>query len=168
MAGAVTIKRDVTQQLLKQLAALGSKRVLIGIPDTAADRKPEPGEKVTPSNALIGYVMETGSPAQNIPARPHLAPGVQAAEAQYVRMYQKGARAVLDGDAPNLDQVHEAVGLVASSSVKTFIDDGAGFAPLAPRTLAARRSRGRTGEKPLIDTGQYRRAITYVVRDRGQ
>jgi hypothetical protein len=38
---------------------------------------------------------------------------------------------------------------------------------LAERTLAARKARGRTGEKPLIDTGQLRNAVTFVVQARG-
>jgi hypothetical protein len=48
--------------------------------------------------------------------------------------------------------------------VRAFITAGQGFAPLAAATLAARRRKGRTGTKPLIDTGQLRRAITYVLR----
>lgn len=59
-----------------------------------------------------------------------------------------------------------------------------GFTPLADSTVEARARRGRKGAKaelarraagespgtelvkPLIDTGQYRRAITHVVRDK--
>ena len=58
-----------------------------------------------------------------------------------------------------------------------------GFTPLADSTVEARARRGVKGQsgacptrcwrvpgtdlvKPLIDTGQYRRAITHVVRDK--
>jgi hypothetical protein len=34
-------------------------------------------------------------------------------------------------------------------------------------TLERRRAKGRTGTKPLIDTGQLRNAITYVLRKKG-
>lgn len=33
-------------------------------------------------------------------------------------------------------------------------------------TDSNRLRRGRTGNKPLIDTGEYRRSITHVVRDK--
>jgi hypothetical protein len=67
------------------------------------------------------------------------------------------------------------------NAVRTKITDGP-FAPLADSTLRARARRGRKGAvaelksraqgnapnnanaKPLIDTGQLRKSITYVVR----
>lgn len=162
----VTIKRDITKQVLASLNALTRKQVLVGIPAENADREPEPGEKAEASNALIGWVMETGSPAQNIPARPHLVPGVESVEGEIGRRYGAGAKAVLDGKASSLDDTHTAVGLIAVAAVQKKIDDGP-FVPLAERTLKARLARGRTGEKPLIDTGQYRRAQNFVIREKG-
>lgn len=161
----VTIKRDITRQVLQSLNALTRKQVLVGIPDTSADRQFDPDEKEPASNALIGYVMETGSPAMNIPARPHLVPGVESAEGEISRRYGAGAKAMLDGKASSLDPTHTAVGLIAVAAVQKKIDNGP-FVPLADATLEARRARGRTGEKPLIDTGQYRRAQNFVIRDK--
>ena len=57
-----------------------------------------------------------------------------------------------------------AAGLIAQNSVRRTLTTAA-YRPLSERTLAERRARGRTGTKPLIDTGQYRNSITYVVRD---
>jgi len=162
----VTVKIDITRDVLKSLCNLTSDQVLVGIPAANAERDPEPGEKTPATNALIGYVMETGSPAQNIPARPFLVPGVKGIEEEIARRYAAGAKAVLDGKATSLDDTHNAVGLIAAASVQRKITDGP-FAPLAPRTLAARKARGRTGERPLVDTGQLRRSVSYVVRPKG-
>lgn len=163
----VTIKLDITKQVLKSLNSMTRKQVLVGIPDTTAERLPDPEDPQPASNALIGYVMETGSPAKNIPSRPHLVPGVESVEPEIARRYGAGAKAMLDGKADSLDATHTAVGLIAVAAVQRKIDSGP-FVPLADATLEARRARGRTGEKPLIDTGQYRRAQTFVIRDKGQ
>jgi hypothetical protein len=57
------------------------------------------------------------------------------------------------------------VGLIGTSAVQAKITDGA-FAPLAERNIKGRLRRGRTGTKPLIDTGAYRRSFTYTIQPR--
>jgi hypothetical protein len=57
--------------VIEAISQLSNKDVLVGIPDSAPERTDTP---IT--NAQIGYVMETGSPAHNVPARPFLVPGV--------------------------------------------------------------------------------------------
>lgn len=142
-------------------------QVLVGIPESSDERQPEPDDTDGLNNAEIGYLMENGSPAANIPARPHLIPGVASVDAQIAARYKAGAKAVLDGTQSDLTATHTAVGFVAENAVKRKITQGP-FTPLADSTLAERRRRGRTGEKPLIDTGQYRRAITHVIRPKGK
>ena len=108
--------------------------------------------------------MENGSPAANIPARPHLIPGVRDAQGQIADVLESGVRGVLAGRDTDTDRILHRVGLTAQAAVRRKIDEGP-FAPLSSVTLAKRRKRGRTGVKPLIDTAQYRNAINYVVRD---
>jgi hypothetical protein len=115
------------------------------------------------NNALLGYVHEYGSPAQNIPARPFLHPGINNARAGIERHMKKAAQLALLGKSDEVTGELEKVGLIAMVSVQRKINAGP-FEPLKPATLAARRRRGRTGTKPLIDTTQLERSITYVVR----
>ena len=152
-----------TAQFRKALELLLKREVLVGIPAANAARDPEPGETTAATNALIGYVMEYGSPAQNIPARPFLHPGVINARDGIELHMKKAGQLALRGKQDEIGQELEKVGLIAAASVQKKITDGP-FQPLKPATLAARRRRGRTGERPLIDTGQLRRAITYIVR----
>ena len=152
-----------TAQFRKALELLLKREVLVGIPAANAARDPEPGETTAATNALIGYVMEYGSPAQNIPARPFLHPGVANARAGIELHMKKAGQLALRGKADEIGQELEKVGLIAAASVQKKITEGP-FQPLKPDTLAARRRRGRTGERPLNDTGQLRRAVTYVVR----
>lgn len=164
---SVKVTKDNTKAFFKSLKALTDKQVLVGIPSNTAGRQPEPGEPADINNATIGYLMENGSPAANIPERPHLKEGVASVTDQIVARYKAGAKAVLDGRSGSLDPTHVAVGLIAQNAVRAKITTGP-FAPLAQSTLAKRRSRGRTGTKPLIDTGQYRAATTFVVRPKGK
>lgn len=158
----VKITKDGVPDLLKAIKALTSKEVLVGIPDTGAGRDDD-----AISNAEIGYLMETGSPAQNIPERPHLVPGVEDARDKIERRLKAGAQVALSGKVAEVDATLTAIGITAENAVKSKITAGP-FAPLSPKTIAKRKAKGRTGTKPLIDTGQYRRAITHVVRKKGE
>jgi phage gpG-like protein len=164
MAGAkLTVTIDRTGALRKALADLVRHRVLVGIPDTTAEREPDPEDPHPLSNAAIGYIHEFGAPEANIPARPFLRPGVQNAMPEIIKRYQAGAKALLDGRITDADQIHNTVGLIAQSAVKAKITDGP-FAALSDATLANRKAKGRTGTSPLIDTGQLRNAVTCVIR----
>lgn len=157
----VTVTRDMLDKIMASLAAMGGKRVLIGIP------APENGRNDGAiGNAALGYVHERGSGVRNIPARPFLVPGVQAAEPLTLKTLKVTAQQMLTGKSEAIDRGLNAAGLIAQSSVKRTLKAGEGFAPLAPATLAARRRKGFRGESPLIRTGQLLNSITYVVRER--
>ena len=154
------MKIDRLDEVLKSINGLVQKEVLVGVPDSTAGRKNE-GEPL--SNAEIGYIMENGSPANNIPARPHLVPGVQDARPKFEPQLQKGVEAALDGDLEKVDRSLNRAGLVAQNSVRAKINSN--IQPkLGDSTLAARRRRGVMRENTLVDTAQYRNSITYVVR----
>ncbi|MCY1326434.1 hypothetical protein D9M68_743710 [compost metagenome] len=174
------MKVDRLKQVLQSISGLVDKQVLVGIPDSTAGRKDD-GEPL--SNAEIGYIQETGSPANNLPARPFLVPGVAAAQSKTLPQLQKATEAALDGDIDGMQRRLSSAGLVAQSSVRKRINSGITPA-LSEATLRERARRGRNGAKeelarraagekpgielakPLIDTGQLRNAITYVIRKR--
>lgn len=159
----VKTRVDNAQAILDALKAIGKKEVLVGIPEEDSER-----EDVPFGNAGIGYVNEYGSPAKNIPPRPHLIPGVKSVEDQTLPELKKAAQSALEGNSAGAEQALNRAGTLAANGVKRYMTI-TGFTPLAEDTLYARKHRKvapRTGEKPLIDTGQYRRAITHVVRDK--
>ncbi|WP_186072124.1 hypothetical protein [Burkholderia gladioli] len=197
---AVKMTQDNLDAVLKSIAALVQQEVLVGVPDSTAGRKDE-GQPI--SNAEIGYIMETGSPANNVPARPHLVPGVEHALPAVTKQLERGVGAALDGKLEKVDQQLHAAGRLAVSSVRLTIRNNIP-PPLAPSTVANRfRQRTakdapkpaskRKAEKdyaalidagaqaagmslaeiqsaagiiPLINTGEYLKSITYVVRRR--
>lgn len=178
MKSGVTVRTDNTQAIFDALRAISKKDVLVGIPAEDSQR-----EDVPFGNAGIGYINEKGSPAQNIPARPHLQPGVKSVEDQTIPLLKAAAQAALDGNMSGADRALNQAGTVAANGVKRYMTI-TGFTPLAESTLEARAARGRKGAakelasraagnppdnanaRPLIDTGQYRRAITSVVRNK--
>ena len=156
MQSGMQMITDALPDLLRRLAAVAQRDVLVGVP---AGEARDDG----PSNAEIGYQNEFGSPANNIPARPHLLPGVAAVQDKAAAKLTQAANAAASGRVSDAERHLHAAGLLAQNSVRRTLTTTA-YRPLSERTLAERRARGRTGTKPLIDTGQYRRSITYVVR----
>lgn len=155
----VKITVDKMASIIKAINELGAKDVLIGVPESSTDRKS--GDPAT--NALIGYVQEFGSPANNIPARPFLIPGVQDIQKPAADRLKVAAQRALSGDLSQAEKQLHAAGLMGQNSARAKINSN--IQPkLSERTLAARRARGVTRENTLIDTGQLRNAITYVIR----
>ena len=162
----VTMTKDGMAAFERAVRDLVKNQVLVGIPAEDAARTPEPGEPSPIDNATIGYINEFGAPERNIPARPHLLPGIEKVQSAISNQLRKAGEAALSGADGGVDRGLNAAGLIAQNSVRATVTEG-GFTPLSERTLKARKARGRTGDKPLIDTGQYRRALTYVIRRKG-
>lgn len=167
MNSNVRVTVDNTADLERAIKALIKSEVLVGVPDENAMRDPEEGEPSPPSNAVIGYVQEFGDPAKNIPARPFLVPGVASKQDEYAKRFKKAAQDALNGNLDAVAKQMNAVGSAAAAAVQAKITDGP-FAPLSPVTLARRRTKGRTDEKPLMDTGQLNASVKYVIRERGK
>lgn len=163
----LTVKADKTKEVKAAIKHLVENEVLVGIPsDPKANiRKPDNGKQPKATNAEIGYRNENGDPEYNIPARPHLVPGVRDALPQTTEYLKQGAQLALSGKATAVDRALNAAGVAAVNSVRAKLTNGP-FAPLSQRTLEARLAKGRTGTSPLIDTTQYRTAQTYVIRKR--
>ncbi|SFN48494.1 hypothetical protein SAMN05216516_108131 [Izhakiella capsodis] len=178
MKSGVSIRVDRAKSVLDALKTIGNRDVLVGIPAETSARN-----DASIGNAAIGYINENGSPARNIPARPHLQPGVKSVQDKTLPMLKQAALLTLDKNMSGAERMLNQAGATAADGVKRFIT-ASDFVPLAESTLAARARRGGKGAlaelesraagnapdnsnaRPLIDTGQYRRAITYIVRDK--
>lgn len=160
----VVVEEDNTKKFIDALEALGKAEVLIGIPDTAANRSDG-----AISNAALGYIHEFGSPINNIPARPFLVPGVTNSRDQWLPRMEKAGQAAMNYDEGGMDIGLNQAGTIAVSAVKRTIQSKIP-PPLKPATIAARQrrtpSRTSVDTTPLIDTGQMINSITYVVRRR--
>lgn len=158
---AVLVTKDRVKKIVEATRRLTTTDVMVGIPSTATARSDGPL-----NNAEIGYIHEFGAPAANIPARPFLRPAVDSMRDRIAAYMRSGALAALNGDKGGVTYALTALGLTAQNVVRAKIQSGP-FVPLKPSTLAKRRAAGRTGTRPLIDTGQLRNSINYVLRRKG-
>lgn len=189
----VTVITDKVKEFKKAVESLAGDDVFIGVVSAKNLRKgADDDDDEFFGNAAIGYLNEFGSPAQNIPARPHLTPGVAMVRKQIAEELEAGAKAVFNGRPDAVKTSMARAGIIGVNSVRNYITAGTGFAPLSIVTLLLRKNRLETGRgiegagelgsivrgakakgppdvsgvrnKPLIDTGQYRNSITYVIR----
>jgi len=156
----VNITVDNLEQFGKAIELLKRKQVLAGVPEAKARRKGDPI-----NNATLAYIHDKGSPSQNIPARPFMEPGIHDVSVQIEQKLLSAGQSVLENDPVKAEQKLEAVGLIAQNGIRNKINSNIP-PPLKPATLAARRRRGRTGNRSLVDTAQMRNSITYIVKDK--
>lgn len=167
----------------KAVTKLTDKAVYIGVPaETANDGSPH-----AINNAELSYIHEYGAPARNIPARPHLVPGVERILPEAAKELEDAAKLALDGDAGAVDAAFERIGLAGQSSVRQMFADN-DWPALNEKTLnykpllkdqngkpmldkkgdkmrkPSRKEQGKIN--PLFVTGALQKSHTYVIRER--
>lgn len=184
MKASVSVKQISSNAaaIRKAVAALTDQDVYIGIP--ADKNAPRQGA----NNAELGYIHEFGAPAANIPARPHLIPGIGDVQPQAAELLETAGKKALKGDEAAVERALNKIGHLAANAVKArFVNNE--WPPLSdayldrqpllkdedgnaitdkkgrPQHGKSKREKGRVN--PLIDTGQLRKAYTYVIRKRG-
>lgn len=162
MTAKLTVSKDRLDEVLKSIHSLTDQEVVVGFPETTANNTTGPGGKREGdiNNPSLAYLHEFGSPANNIPARPFLVPGVATVRDQVAAVLVRGVKKALAGDKNACATALQQAGLVAQGAVQQKIVDGP-FVPNAPMTIALKGS-----SRPLIDTGAMRQAVSYVVRKR--
>lgn len=155
------IKTDRLKEVLESINGLVKKEVLVGIPDSRPEDTKKPITK-----AQIAYILDGGSPANNIPARPFLVPGVASVQGRISVQLGKAADAALGSDLAGAEKRMGGAGQIAVDAVKLRINSNIQPA-LSEATLEDRRRRGVTRENTLVDTGEMRDAVTYVIRKKG-
>lgn len=157
-SGAVVLKDDM-KKLDAAIKSLTNSEVLVGIPSTKNARDDD-----SPlGNAAIGYIQENGAPENNLPARPHLIPGIKNVADKISSIFFRAGQNALSGDTEAVLKGMNAAGLVGQLAVQKMLTDGL-EPPLAESTLARRAAQGFMGTKALIRKGLYLKAISYVVR----
>jgi signal recognition particle subunit SEC65 len=180
----VTITKDLTKDIRKSLENLARKTVCVGIPDSVE----HPDSKITNAQLLYIhtngvrdkemiremqhdlntmpyskahelYVHENGSPLWKSPPRPVLAPAIDANKEQIGELMKDTAVDALEGKdiSPALNQV----GMQGQNIARAwFTDPRNDWEENKQSTIKKKGS-----DRPLIDTGELRKAITYVIKD---
>ncbi len=178
LKNALQMTLDLLPDVKIRLSSLVDAEVLVGVPEDNTQRQDN-----GPTNSMLAYIHDNGSPIRNIPARPFMRPGIASAKSDVIRALKWGADEVLDGNENAGRLALHKAGLIAQAKIRAAINEGIP-PPLADSTLkgrirARRGVKGATAElaarkagempslglaKPLINTGQLRNSINYVVR----
>ncbi len=181
----VAIDRDLTDNLLESLNTLAKKTVCIGVPDSTE----HPDTKITNSELMYihtngvrdttmiramqhdidagkpysavheFYVHEKGSPLWNVPPRPILEPAMENGKEQLAELMKDAAGDALEGK--NITQSLEKVGLQGQNIARAwFTNPNNNWAENSDETIKRKKS-----DKPLINTGELRKSIIYVIKD---
>ena len=177
--------------MIKKLEELTHKEVLVGIPQEKASRpngddvnnaellylhthgvrapqmRAEMKENIDKgmlySAAHSLYVQTHGSPAYAIPPRPVLQPAIKDSREAIGKQIAVAYRAAMQGDMAGADRGLELAGMVAANAARGWFENPKNkWPPNSARTIKAKGS-----NMPLIDTGEMRKSITYVIRDMG-
>ena len=173
-------KGDGGKNLKDSLAALTRQQVLVGVPATTAQERMQDiiemasrstGKKkdnllraaahTFTNNAELVYIHTNGSPLRNIPARPIIEPAITDRENSdlIVSELKLAAQAALSGNSDAVTQALNRAGLIAQNVVRDwFTNPKNHWAPNAPSTIARKGS-----DRPLIEWGELRKSLTYVL-----
>ena len=153
---SVTVQRGgsaARKNLGASLQALRQTDVLVGIPADKALRK---GDVM--NNPTLLYILSKGSPLRNLPPRPVVEPGIEKSKDIWTPELAAAAQAMME-QKPGQATLHlKRAGVIASNAVKRMFGSS-DLAPNAPSTIRKKKS-----DRPLIDTAQLRRSVTWVLR----
>lgn len=181
----VAIDRDLTDDILRSLNDLSKKTVCIGVPDStehnddkitnaelmyihtngardtemihAMQHDIDTGMPYSEAHEL--YVHENGSPLWNIPPRPILEPAMENGKEQMADLMKDVAIDALEGK--NVQSGLEKVGLQGQNIARGwFTNPSNNWAANSKETVNKKGS-----DRPLVDSGELRKSITYVVKD---
>ncbi|WP_103110744.1 hypothetical protein [Brevibacillus reuszeri] len=186
--GQVTTGIDKTNEIKKIIDDLANRQVYVGIPEGESRQrgsgepisnaellyahtngirqkamrdemnpKVESGE-MTYSQAYQMWIQTHGSPLWRSPPRPVIEPAIEHNKEAIANQLRRVSEVALDGGDPE-PELHRA-GLMGQNFARGWFTDPANnWAPNSPITEERKGS-----DKPLIDKGELRKAITYVVK----
>ncbi|MGD0039096.1 MAG: hypothetical protein ABSE84_01555 [Isosphaeraceae bacterium] len=158
----VTKRESGLKNFQNTLMELRKVEVLVGIPQATADRRVVKGKRTKINNAELLYIHTHGSPIRHIPPRPVIEPAIQASgnKQAIAKELKDAATAWMNRKPTEAKRFLQRAGTEATNRCKAwFTDPRNGWAPNAPSTIARKGS-----DRPLIDSGQLRRSIRWVLR----
>ncbi|MGG3012293.1 hypothetical protein ABEO98_22765 [Brevibacillus parabrevis] len=185
----VTTGVDKTGDLKKTLESLARKQVYVGIPE-GSERPEEQGqpidnaqllyihthgvrqkvmrEEMNPkvesgempySKAYQMFIQSFGSPLWQSPPRPVIEPAIEHNKDVIATQLRNVMQTALDGQ--NLEPELHKAGLMGQNFARGWFTNPANnWPPNSPSTVKKKGS-----NQPLINTGELRKSITYVIRE---
>lgn len=187
----ITHRAGAVGEMTDALEKLTRKQALVGVPEEAATR-PDGGDKINNaellyilshgvrkremreemqrnidsgmaySKAHALYIQEHGSPLWQVPPRPVLEPGIKSRQSAIAKQLAGAVTAAIDGDQTEVDRRLHMAGQIGEDGAKSWFENPANqWPPNSPKTI-----RKKGSDSPMIDTGEMRKSITHVVREK--
>ena len=158
--------KEETNNVSKQFEAIEftkNNSVYVGVQQKDTTRE---GDDVT--NPELLFIHTNGSPARNIPARPVIEPAIHNDRERLGNMMKKAAEYVLDGEYSEALRQLELVGMRGQKVARDwFYNPENHWEPNVPSVIAEKLKKGSDDPKPLIDTNELHKSITYFVKKGG-
>lgn len=184
----VQVTRQSFDDIIGAVRTILNVEILVGVPSDTTDRPEglEPQSEGAMTNAAIAYVQDQGSAEAHIPQREFMRPGIAQGAPAITGKLAAAMRAAMRGNAMLAEMSMQQAGLIAQRSIQDYMGQGIP-PPLSDYTLRRRNARTKKGSKsaqyemsrraqglvpsttyaiPLIDTGELRKSIKYVIRSR--
>jgi len=160
MSGDVTVTSSGKgiEQIKKDMEKLMRMDVLVGIPQDTTIRKEG---KI--NNAQLLYIHTHGSELRGIPSRPVIEPAINATgnKEAIAEELKIAAKFTLNGQYTEAIQQLNKTGILGQDISRLwFRDPRNGWAPNSQITIRKKKS-----DRPLIDTSDLIKSISYVVRE---
>ncbi len=147
----------------RALNFLKENAVYVGIPEDTSNRD---GQEVT--NAQLLYIHTNGSKINHIPARPVIEPAIEDGRDFIITQIGLSAQAAYSGDFEKaINYLHKAGLEGVRVSRGWFVNPKNNWQPNSIAVENAKRRKGSTNPRPLIDTGELKKSITYFVDAKG-
>ena len=156
-------------RLRKALKFLKDNPVYVGIPEDTDERKEEGNkEKVGITNADLLYIHTNGSNVNNIPARPVIEPALKDGRDITNKQLGLAAKNALEGKEEEAYRHLSIAGTYGQKMCRDwFKNPKNNWPPNSPGVIAKKIKKGSTNPRPLIDTGELLKSITYFVDRKG-
>lgn len=165
---SLKVRKDNLKKIKANLKKLSKLDLLVGVPQEEGNRdkrrdyktkKIVKDENIEITNAELMFIHSQGSPARNIPKRPTIEPTIEENQKTISEKFKKIAQSMLDNKSDGKEEL-EKLGIWVVNKIKARFGSDE-LAPLKEATIKAKGS-----DRPLIDTGQLRNSVTYIVRNK--
>lgn len=155
---------DKAGKLIKGINYTKDNYLLIGIPQKKTTRE---DEAIT--NAELLFIHTNGSPINNVPARPVIEPALEDDMERLTSMLKDFANEAIEGNFEEAQKQLERTGMRAQNACRNWFTNADNNWPEnAPSVRERKIKKGSTEPRPLIDTGELRKSIIYVVVKDGE
>ena len=143
---------------------LKNQEVLVGVPQDKSGRNVSQSSQSI-SNAELLYIHTNGSPVNNIPARPVIEPAIEDAKEE-IGLLLKEAAELAKIDKAGMQGENAAKGWFRNPKNHWAPNSQVTIEGSTPNKNGKKFIKGKKSSTPLIDTGQMRKAITHVMREK--